>query len=98
MIYTLHTKEDFIYAYVVFRTVDKFGKPKNFGEYIYIEEIWIHRDFRNRKILKKLIEHIDNHNQTIYATHVYWRSDKYKRISKTYLKDRFIKRESVCLH
>lgn len=91
MIYTLHNNEDLIYAYVTFLTVDEFGKAKNEGLYIHISDIWINSSYRNRDVLKELIFHIDNHIECKNAKFVYWRREKYNRISKTYSRDRLSK-------
>ncbi len=93
MIHTLHNPDGFIYAYASFITVDFFGKPKNEGFYIHISDVWIHGSYRNGEALKELIRHIDNHPECKNAKFVYWRRDKYDRISKTYDRERFIKKE-----
>ena len=97
MIHTLHTKDNFIYAYTVFRTVNQFGIAQNKSYYIYVEEIWIHPEYRNRKVLRELIDHIDNHEETINALWVYWKNEKHDRVSKTFSRDRFIKKEKLCI-
>lgn len=92
MIHTLHTTEDLIYAYVVFRTVDINGKAKNEGLYIYVENIWISNSYRGGEVLKELIEHIDQHPECKNAKWVYWQREKYNdRVSKPYERSRFIK-------
>lgn len=90
MTHTLHTKEGFIYAYTIFRTVDIDGKPKNEGLYIYIEDMWIHDSYHFGKTLKELIKYIDEHSECKNAKFVYWRMDKYDRI-KMFLRDRLSK-------
>ena len=91
MVHTLHTKEDFIYAYVVFKTVDEHGKAKNEGLYIYVEDMWIHDSFRRSEVFKELVKYIDNHPQTANAVGVYWRREKYNRFSKIYKREAFLK-------
>jgi len=91
MIYTLHTKDDLIYAYASFITVDIDGKPKNEGLYIYVENVWVHNSYRDGKTLMKLVKGIDKHPECKNAKFVYWRRDKYDRISRPYLRERFNK-------
>ena len=95
MIHTLHTKENLIYAYVVFYTKDQYGQFVDKGLYIHVEDMWIYDSCRGSKVIKELITYIDNHPETIHATHVYWRRSKYDRLSKSYPRSNFINREMI---
>ena len=96
MIHALHTTEDFIYAYVVFDTVDAEGRWKDKGDFIYVSDMWIHKNYRGWNTLAKLIRYIDNYPETIHAKGVYWESERYtgktgRKISKLYQRNRFFK-------
>jgi hypothetical protein len=91
MIHALHTKESFIYAYVVFDTVDKNGKWMDNGDYIYISDMWIHPDFRQKETLAELYTHIYTHPQTGKAKKVYWERSKFEKPRGPYDKTKLFK-------
>lgn len=92
MIHTLHDKEDLIYAYVVFDTVDIFGKWKNNGDFIFIKDMWVHPEYRKKETVLSLYEHIYSHPQTGNAKQVYWERGKHnQRVAGPYDKNRLLK-------
>jgi len=80
MIYTLHDENDFVYAYICFCTVDKFGNYQNKGDYIYVEDIWVHKSYRNSDVRMKLYRHVALHEETENTLLVYW--TRYKNNNK----------------
>lgn len=77
MINTLKSPKGFIYAYIEWQILDASGQFKDNGEYIYVQEVWIHPEFRGAKILNQLITMVDEHKFARNASFVYWTRDKY---------------------
>lgn len=90
MISYLKNNEGFIYAYAEWHIVNEMGTPKDGGDYVYIQDIWIHENLHNKGVLKELINIINVHPFTRFSNYVYWvrykyneRMSKYKKILLT---------------
>lgn len=72
MISTLKTGLGYVYAYIEWEVVNKFGRFENGGEYIYVQNCWIHETQRFGQVLCQLAEMIYEHPYSQEATNVYW--------------------------
>ena len=72
MISTIKNINDYIIAYVEWEILDKDGQFQNNGDYIYIQNLWVHGGKRygglNAELAKKIYEHPFSQK----ATKVYW--------------------------
>lgn len=83
MIVSLKDENGKIYAYYEWQVVNEYGKWDKRGEYVYIEDAWIHPDYRRKDVLFELIPMITNHFFALNCNFVYW--DRKGKKSKTYL-------------
>lgn len=90
MVSTLKNDDGYIYAFAEWRTTNDQGVAKDNGEYLYIDYMWIHDDYRQEfRILNKLINKIDVHENTKSVKYVYWETEKFgNRLSPTYIRSR----------
>ena len=92
MISYLQDKFDNIYAFIEWEVVDEKGQFKNLGEYIYIQELWIHPRYRRLEgILPILINMIDEHKFSTNAQKIYWMREKHNHHLKTFSRFRLAK-------
>lgn len=103
MLYTLHDKNDLIYAYVEFTTVDQYANYQDKGNYIYVQDIWVHKNYRNTDVRLQLYKHVAYHEQCENTFLVYWTRYKnnIKIVKGPYNKYRIIresKEKNKCLH
>lgn len=71
MISCIRNSEGFVVAYAEWETVDKSGQITRNGEHLYIQNVWIHDEFRGY-IFKDLIDLIYQHPYQKKCTKVYW--------------------------
>ena len=81
----------FIVGFLEFEIVNDLGQFKNYGEYIYIQNAWIHETLRNSLVLRKLITKVDYHKFCFNAFWVYWRNDKTGKLTKPFPRKRLAK-------
>lgn len=87
MLNVLKNDDGYIYAYVDWTRVNEKSDVVNDGDFIYIKHIWVHERFRNNRVLKILINLIDEDDYSNGAKFVYWNREKYnKRQSRIYLR------------
>ncbi len=92
MIVTLKDRTGYVYGYAEFEVVDAFGQFKEEGEFLYIQEIWVHDHYRRSQAMKELITMMDKDPFTKNCDWVYWNRTKYNdRQSNTYRRDRLSK-------
>ena len=93
MICTLKNCVGCIYGYITWLLVNDKGIRDKFGEYIYIDELWIHENYRGTQAINELIQLIHEQPDAIPGIWVYWKRDKYNRLTKnSYLRARLAKR------
>lgn len=90
MIISIKDNEEKIIAYIEFWQVAESGFPKAHGEYMWVQEMWIHNDYRGKGLLKKLAtKALSQHPDIKYG---YWYHEKYNnRLSKLMSRERFMK-------
>ena len=57
-------------AYIVWRLVGTDGIEKGDGEYVFVDELWIHKTAFNKGYIRKFIKIISDKSPT--AKHGYW--------------------------
>ena len=83
MISCLRNDNGFIYAYIEWYILDQFGQFQSMGNFMYINDVWVHPDYRNNKCIERIIPQLHNHNFSSNVRVVYWARDKYNgKISK----------------
>ena len=89
---TLKNGEGYVFALADFWVVDSSGTPRKEGQYIYIKDIWIHKKYRGKKVIEELIPLIDKHKYCGNVIGVYWRNDKFGRLTKVFSRKRLAKK------
>lgn len=80
----LKNKDGFTSAYIVFTPRDEKGKEDYNGDYVYVEELFIHDSIKGIKTLRNLIRMvIDAFPNAKYG---YWKRRKYNERIKVCLK------------
>jgi len=87
---------DRIIGYIEWRQVGQSGFDKFQGEYVWINDFWIHEDHRNGGIFRQLV------NAILFkapdAKWCYFQREKYKgRMSKLYTREHFMNFSSKSL-
>ena len=111
MIDTIKNSDGYIVSYIEWEIVDSNGKFKTGGEYVYIQNIWIHENFKNVGLIGKMSEKIYEHPHSQKAKYVYWqvirdidgekiidenvRSCKSERMSKTFDKEYIFRKVKI---
>ena len=90
MIFDLKTREGYVYAYVVWYVVDEAGDFNKDGFNIFIEEMWIHSNYRRKNVMKDLARMIFFDNQSQKTEFVKYKKRKTGEI-KAYLISKFFK-------
>lgn len=58
MVTTIHDDENFVIAYIEWRQVGASGFDKYGGEYIFVNDMWIHPEYRGQNLLHELISKV----------------------------------------
>lgn len=90
MIAKIHDSDDKIIAYLEYWQVCKSGFHKAYGEYMWVQDAWIHEGHRGKGLLRQMVEQqLFEHPEIQYG---YWKRHKYnERISKVMTRERFMK-------
>ena len=77
-------------AYLVWMLCDKDTKSNKQGEYVYVDDLWIHplqrnKKIKGKKIIRKFIDDIMKQAPT--AKYGYWVRKKYKERVKLFTKE-----------
>jgi len=92
MISYLQNEQGFIYALSEWNVVDNEGVGKTNGAYLYIAELWIHKDYGHKGTLQAMIQEINKNEKSHITYWVYWLNQKHNyRPSKCILKSRLLK-------
>lgn len=79
--------KDKVIAYLEWQIVNKHGIGREDGEYLFVRDIWIHKDYERKNIIREFIEKI--RYQTPYVLWIYWQRKKYNDRVKLFSKGRF---------
>lgn len=94
MISVINDNDGKIIAYIEWEIVNGEGQFQDNGEYCYIQDYWVHKEYRiqSKYILKKLSVQIAEHKFSKSMRWVYWCRHKYNdRLSRLYPKEKFLK-------
>lgn len=75
MVYTEKTKQGFIYAYAEWWIVNKDGQIDRNGEYVFINDLWIHEDYRYKGVMRRFIH--KGAKEYPQLKYLYYRRGKY---------------------
>lgn len=92
MITTRSNEQGFIYAYIEWEVVDEETKMVKDGKYFYIEDMWIHPEYRNKGIIQDIIKELFFDKRTQSVEYYFYRREKYGRLSGIIPASKFIKR------
>ena len=88
MIETKTTSEGLIYSYCEYNLVNQTGQKDPNGEYIFIDDLWVHPSYRNNGTIKYYIKVItDKFPQAKYG---YFLRDKYDGRKTIYTRDKWL--------
>ena len=87
MIVTQKDKDDKIIAYGEYNIVDRFGHPTEVGQYCFIYDTWVHKDYRHRRLLKDMIRSRMPMHPTVKW--IYWTRSKHEGKTSMYELKRF---------
>lgn len=92
MISSLKDKEGRIIAYVEWRLVGQSGFDKQDGEYVYINDIWVHGDYRMKHLLNRMTDEVMRQVPT--AKYCYFQRLKRNENLRMYTRDTFQRRRN----
>lgn len=93
MIETRRDKQDKIYAYCEWNLVNEEGHFKKDGEYVYVNDLYIHPDYRRNGILRDFINTIAEKSGAKYC---YFTRKKYNERLSIYRKFNIYTRRKIC--
>lgn len=90
MITKVLDEEGKIVAYLEYWQVGRSGIQKPYGEYMWVQDAWVHEDHRDKGYLRDMVEQaLLKHPEIAYG---YWRRRKYSsRVSKLMTRERYMK-------
>ena len=88
MLVTCKDNEGRVIAYTEYQIVNKFGHPCEVGEYIWINDVFIHKDYEHKHLLKymlqkELIKYMKN-DKPLKVRWMYWFRREKGKPNKTY--------------
>jgi hypothetical protein len=90
MIFKITDDDDRIIAYTECWQVGPSGLPKYMGEYLWIQDIWVHPKYEHQGYIVRMIDDILKAGSEL--EYCYWTREKYNgRKSKTYTRQQFLK-------
>jgi len=85
MIETIKNDEGDVLAYIEFHVLNAGGQFQDFGQFLYVNSLYITPKLRGSNYIKRLIKLIDDNPLTIRCDWVYWNRSKFKdRVSKLF--------------
>lgn len=75
MIVTKKDKQGKIIAYAEYLVVDSFGHQCGWGQYVWVNDAWVHKDYKNSNILKEFVK--KEHAKLPWVKYIYWHRGKY---------------------
>ena len=65
-----------IYSYFEWEIVNKDGKQDYDGEYMFVRDIWVHKDHDGKKEIGIFIDELDKEFKNRKIKYIYWRRIK----------------------
>jgi len=75
MIESIKDNEDRVVAYIEWSLRDKFGLEAKDGIFVWVNDLWVHKDYRHKKLIRMLS--IKIYKRVPWVEHVYWKRHKY---------------------
>lgn len=72
MVLTIKNKDGYVVAYSESNKVNSDGKKDKSGDFIRVENFWIHEKLSRLGILKQLVQKMNNHPFYKKCTYIYW--------------------------
>jgi len=91
------TKKDMdgkIIAYAEFKLVDEAGKEHLRGEYVWINQVWVHKAFRTRDVFNGILKNFiaAGARSFPWANYIYWQREKHNERMSLYDKVTIMRR------
>lgn len=96
MLFNLKEIDGLIYSYMEWNVVDALGKTADDGKYLFIRDLWIHEDYKDRESIAQFIFMLDNDNRTKYVKGIYWERETKTEDGTFQRKSKLFKR-TTCL-
>lgn len=90
MITSLKDDDGRIVCYASWSLVGKSGYPLENGEYVYLEDIWVHRDFERTKRINRIIDEVMRIAKD--AKYCYFKRGKYNGRMKIFTREQWERR------
>ena len=83
MISTVKNEDGYVVAHVEWKTVDHSGLETKYGDYVWLQNLWIHPNYRSKGLLQEMIATILS--KAPQAQYGYFTREKYgHRMSKLF--------------
>jgi len=91
MISSIKNNDGCIVAYIEWYSLNPALLHDDHGNYLWVQDIWIHEKLRGKNIIRNLIDEILKSKYSNHIQFIRWRNDKHNRVSKVYTIERFLK-------
>jgi ribosome-binding factor A len=83
-----------IIAYAEYRMVNEKGIDDERGEYIWINDVWVHKDYRTRNVFNTILQGFIARQAESYpwAKFIYWQREKHGERMSTYNRAKILRR------
>ena len=94
MVITREDAEGRVIAWAEFRRVNEKGIEDICGDYLWVEEVWVHKDFRTRKGFNDILKAFINTYAAKYpwCQYIYWQRGKYNERMSLYNRAKMLRR------
>ena len=94
MVITKKDEDGRIIAYAEYRMVDAQGKDDTRGEYIWINDVWVHKDYRRRNVFNEILQGFIAKQAISYpwAKYIYWKREKHNERMSLYNRTTILRR------
>ena len=94
MLLTHKNSDGFIYSFFEWDVVDKEGKFKNDGDYMYVREIWVHEKYDGQQEIKQFISELHELVENKFIKWIYWLRDG-KKIKRSHSRKLCLRRAGI---
>lgn len=93
MIEVKKDKQEKVVSYVVWQLVNEKGHFDKHGKFVWVDDLWIHPDYRNNGIIREFINKITEKSGANYC---YFKRKKYDGRMSIYRKFNIYTRRKIC--
>lgn len=72
MILRLHNLDGLCYAIFEWDVVDEKGRRQEHGEYMYVRDIWVHKNYKGKEVIGTFIKMLNEDNRNRNVKYIYW--------------------------